>query len=222
MSDQDRIRQREHWQAIAEQLGLAREPEPPSPPFSPAAAEASPETSSEESSAEVKRGQDRMAQVHDYLKSGPGRRSRDTRPAEERASASVSAKPPTAQEVVEDVATPEKFESEERSSPAKRGRGRRPAPAARVSEDRPSGTSSAEAITQEMTPREPTTERHPRRGRGRGRRKKAQDPEPAAVAQEQVAPGDQDEGDDEDFGNASAWSVPSWTELIASLYRPER
>jgi hypothetical protein len=31
-----------------------------------------------------------------------------------------------------------------------------------------------------------------------------------------------DEDDNEDLSDLSSWDVPSWNELIASLYRPER
>ena len=31
-----------------------------------------------------------------------------------------------------------------------------------------------------------------------------------------------DEGDDDEVDNLSNWNVPSWNDLIASLYRPER
>jgi hypothetical protein len=38
------------------------------------------------------------------------------------------------------------------------------------------------------------------------------------------APVDESEADDEiaELGDFSNWNVPSWNELIASLYRPER
>ena len=61
-----------------------------------------------------------------------------------------------------------------------------------------------------------------RRGRGRSRSKGA----PADDAPEEAA--DQEESqpsraaDEDDDDNLSNWTVPSWQELIASLYRPER
>ena len=44
---------------------------------------------------------------------------------------------------------------------------------------------------------------------------------PAPVADPAVAPEPDDEDDDEGESYAD-WNVPSWQELIASLYRPDR
>jgi hypothetical protein len=82
----------------------------------------------------------------------------------------------------------------------------------------------------EESPSVAASEKRSRRGRGRGRRKKDEPaperevgrtdeeeaPEPADTAPEA------DDIADEDIGNPSTWNVPSWNELIASLYRPDR
>jgi hypothetical protein len=68
-----------------------------------------------------------------------------------------------------------------------------------------------------------------RRGRGRGRSRKArktEEPTEATLVEEdteEVEPPAADTDDDSDeVDNLSDWNVPSWQELIASLYRPER
>jgi hypothetical protein len=69
-----------------------------------------------------------------------------------------------------------------------------------------------------------------RRGRGRGRARtkqgKAQRSSDEPTADEEQGQTEnraaEDEGKDEELDNLSDWNVPSWTELIASLYRPER
>jgi hypothetical protein len=72
-------------------------------------------------------------------------------------------------------------------------------------------------------------DRQRRRGRGRGRRKK--DLAELEEATEDRAEGqrpvdghqrDPDDADTEDMDTLSDWNVPSWAELIASLYRPDR
>jgi hypothetical protein len=64
-----------------------------------------------------------------------------------------------------------------------------------------------------------------RRGRGRPRQRPAKPAEPQAISEDEPEPdepaNDRDFGDDEPT-DLSEWDVPSWQELIASLYRPER
>jgi hypothetical protein len=71
----------------------------------------------------------------------------------------------------------------------------------------------------------PERESRGRRGRGRPRQRttKTAESQPA----EQDEPATHEAADDNDFGDdepndLSEWNVPSWQELIASLYRPER
>jgi hypothetical protein len=48
-------------------------------------------------------------------------------------------------------------------------------------------------------------------------------PEEGTAAAETPAQGEEPETDDEEeIDNLSDWNVPSWNDLIASLYRPER
>jgi hypothetical protein len=86
-------------------------------------------------------------------------------------------------------------------------------------------SSSAESTA----PAEETSDRSRRRGRGRGRpRKDRAEKETAEVQTEgkseelpdQAPP--EDDLNQEEMDTLSDWNVPSWAELIASLYRPER
>jgi hypothetical protein len=83
-------------------------------------------------------------------------------------------------------------------------------------------------VTAKDEPGEATEEESPereRRGRGRSRPRSAKTAEPETAEQDE--PVKEEAADDSDFGDdepndLSEWNVPSWQELIASLYRPER
>ncbi len=68
------------------------------------------------------------------------------------------------------------------------------------------------------------------RNRGRGRRRREEEAEVAEVGtadEDEVQEsggtvGFEEEGDEEEVANYANWSVPSWRDLIASLYRPDR
>jgi len=117
-------------------------------------------------------------------------------------------------------------EAEDRPRRGRR-RGRRPSreegPVAETQGEQPGGEDQPVA---EETDR--SSEASRRRGRGRGRHKKLErdddNAETALVDEEpeQQAPPTDEEADDEEVDNLSNWNVPSWNDLIASLYRPER
>jgi hypothetical protein len=60
----------------------------------------------------------------------------------------------------------------------------------------------------------------PPQPRGKGGKKSRKDAEESVS----VDPGDtgEAEADNEEIDTLSDWNVPSWAELIASLYRPDR
>lgn len=98
------------------------------------------------------------------------------------------------------------------------GRGRRPRESAETQE------SSGQPATDEAAPAQESGERKERgrRGRPRGRRgAEVEEPEATPEPVEQAA-SEAGEEDIEEVDTLSDWSVPSWNELIASLYRPER
>jgi hypothetical protein len=104
-------------------------------------------------------------------------------------------------------------------------RGGRGAPAAQEAE----GPAPPEGESAEHEgPSDEKRERGRRRGRGRPRREEIAE-RPAEVDEEAASeepveePKDkEDDAPDDDIDTLSDWNVPSWQELIASLYRPER
>jgi hypothetical protein len=91
------------------------------------------------------------------------------------------------------------------------------APAAEMTESIPPGTESEEE-----------SERRPRRRRSRGRTPDREETPRVAVTANADEPDDVEEeelepaGRDEEVDDLSNWNVPTWAELIGSLYRPER
>jgi hypothetical protein len=122
----------------------------------------------------------------------------------------------SADEAVEESAkAPEDDESEDRS---RRRRGRR---GRRGSKGETAGAETTADAAPGAEDESKEQETGNRRGRGRGRQRPAkaevEKEEPASIAATDDA--DLPDEDAEDF---SEWNVPSWQELIASLYRPER
>jgi hypothetical protein len=204
------------WQEIAEQLGLPPEPasQPevatvPQPPL--------PETDWSRSDAELPAEPvaTDMSEPDAPIESAltPTEDPVPSMLAQEEAVAErvePSAEPTDAAEVHEEQARNE-------LSPGGRRRRRRGSSKANGAEPTDDGGGAKEPAGDE-----PETEAKPdhgrRRGRGRSRSKKSDDqralthePEPAAE--------DTSDNDDEDM---SGWSIPSWQELIDSLYRPDR
>jgi hypothetical protein len=75
----------------------------------------------------------------------------------------------------------------------------------------------------------PGSDRPKRRGRGRGRQKPVEAVKTGRLATPKQEPGAEvvaaegaEDAELEDVRSLSNWNVPSWNELIASLYRPER
>jgi hypothetical protein len=115
---------------------------------------------------------------------------------------------------------------QEKKSPKRRGRrgGRRsdgrPALADRTEE--PEGRDEALG-SHEEEPREQDKEPDRRRGRGRGRqRKSARADETISETKTGSETGEREEAGDAEVDSLSDWNVPSWAELIGSLYRPDR
>jgi hypothetical protein len=90
--------------------------------------------------------------------------------------------------------------------------------------------SAAENIEEEpREPRERKRDDRERGGRGRGRRPVEQPP-PELDEEDTLEPEEElerteplpEEEDDEEIDKLTDWNVPSWNDLIGSLYRPER
>jgi hypothetical protein len=213
MSDQDRNRQREHWQAIAEQLGLDAEPEsairesipakeplwrlekPPTEPL-PEVGDSLPEEAEE---------------VIPFI---------EERPLETPIAEPFGAGIEFAEK------EPEQPAELERERPSRgRGRRRRGGREEESSGRDQSRESSETATVREKSTREESEEERGRRDRGRGRHRTGKSTRPVGASSDVKTAKDQEpEPDDEieELGDFSIWNVPSWNELIASLYRPER
>ena len=218
--DEERLRQ--HWQELAEQLGLESEPESPAVgKLSPK--ETSPARPSEPAIKEVKEsweGQERSSPAQHQSISGSEPIAEESAPADWPVRDEVESQ--------EDRSSAPQSGTEE--APRRR-RGRR-------SEDQPRGsrTKNTSAVSepgpQEVSPPGETIDeksagRGPRRRKGSPRRSRdeetpisvgeieSQEPPPASE------PNDKD-ADKDDLDTLTDWNVPSWTELIDSLYRPDR
>ena len=225
MSEPNRSREREHWQAIAEQLGLAPEPE------NPAGSEACPREpvamkgakQSLEPPAAAVEPEERSREERPPPRGRPRRSGRadDGRPPRV-----ASGRPPVAKPATEGPGA-----AEERPAP-RQGRGRRsPRPKIETGREHADATVAAESSSE--GPGEagapPLAERSARPGRGRGRQQKpkavvAKEKAPIAAEIRQPKPlsNDTDDAELDDVRSLTNWNVPSWNELIASLYRPER
>jgi hypothetical protein len=189
MTHQDQDKQRQHWQAIAEQLGL------------------------DSSTGEPRPGHERPSPVRQQAEESPGAGKPEPpdRPADTQEAGLAPEEPSEVKEPKSAALglEPEKAPEEETEATGQRERrGRR------------GGRRSAKSQADDLEASEGAAETGRRRKSTRVRKKDAGD-QPAEVSPEgsPATDADEDEGDFEDF---SDWSVPSWNELIASLYRPSR
>jgi hypothetical protein len=225
MNDPDRIREREHWQAIAEQLGLSPEPEEPSA-SEVERKQTHPEPQHKRTGEQAASPIERAELLEEEPSPRRGRRGRTMRTEEEAAERAEPKKPPT--EESEDTAAHLAPPGEERPVP-KRGRQRRSARSPARPEREASDTPSDVLSSGEIEEADQAAERPKRRSRGRGRQKKTGEikTSPKTVKDDEQghtpsAPDEEEETEAEDVRSLSNWNVPSWNELIASLYRPER
>jgi hypothetical protein len=208
MSDQAQSNhESNHWDELARQLGL----EPGEPVATPPAKEAKPVQASRP--AEFREKEAREVDSSDEFERESVAEPEVER-GEDKAPMGEEASPAADQSPVEEPPAQERARRGRRGG----GRGRRTRDAAETQES--SGRSAAD----EAAPAEESAERKERgrRGRRHGRRgAEAEEPEATPEVVEQAA-SDQGEDDIEEVDTLSDWSVPSWNELIASLYRPER
>jgi hypothetical protein len=217
MTDHERNRQRDHWQAIAEQLGLARDAEPAEPEHEAGHERATPapppaERADEPEEMITAQGADQQETVF------------STEDSDQARAVDV---PETLTEVQdEDVDAPS--EESDAQHGRRRGRRRRGGKSRRRNEEKvnePGERGISRAGDSTLEEGEEDLPRGPRR-RGRGH-ERIDEAEAEAEAADLPAPEtiEQEADDDteiEELGDFSNWNVPSWNELIASLYRPER
>jgi hypothetical protein len=203
--------EQDRWAELAQELGLDPEPDAPARLKSAAAPESRPVAASggrrEKAEAEPA-PEDATSEVAPPR----GRRRR----------ASASEEEPTEMAEPESPGAPEE-PVEEKPSRGRRGRrGRRSEGRSRRGQARDSEGGGESAAEREDTPDSGET---PRRRRARGRSQSAEPRPEAAVEKEgedEVVHRTAEEEADEESSDVSKLNVPSWQELIASLYRPER
>jgi len=229
--DQNEEERRRHWQELAEQLGL--EPEPAvSPPGPPASAK---ETGrpAEEPAREAREEECEPAVPAQQI---PPRRDFE-RAEDEGAHAFHEGAHAFEEMEAESERRPDAGEEAAQESPPaskpRRGRrsGQRPDRSSLPAAAAP--TSEPAAEQDDDRPRERRRRGRGGRGRGRGRDRdrdenvdrrddveaETEEPEPTETA----PPAEDSAGNDsDDVDTLSDWNVPSWNELIASLYRPDR
>jgi hypothetical protein len=180
MNEPEKNSQRDHWQAIAEQLGLSSEPEaserPREEPFVKAPAAPAPIEKA------FARQEDREPEAPD--------REFDPEPQAESPALRDEELPS------EDGDSPK----DDRPRRGRRRRGQKNGPAADEGEGRA-----------------------PRRGRGRKPQPEEESgPTDDELPTEEKAPSESPDDDDDEIPRMSEWNVPSWNDLIASLYHPDR
>jgi hypothetical protein len=228
MSDPDRTRQREHWQAIAEQLGLSSEPEVmPSGSSTPASSEKRiPEPPSKFSQREERQEEASSPAEKESLipVASQGRESSSVMPEPVKEPERPEVMPPLDRE---EEASTYAEDRGERSAKTRRGRrGRGPRDKGSVEGKEGEAHSQEELLSAEPAGRKAA--RPSRRGGGQGRGRKERfavesDKPPGQPREKEPAPPADNEDDDaDDLSSLKDWNVPSWNELIASLYRPER
>lgn len=233
MRDQDRQPPRSHWDELAEQLGVptGSEAVPPAPPPS----------AKEEAAAKPRHAESAGQQPESLPMNEPGRRGqhsggRRRRPSHPPEDAPEAHQPNEAEHPApREPLDSDRPEAEGASEPADRKRSRR-----RTSRSSPTRSAPAEETEAGAAdrPREPMAEdpaaetgseetgsrgrRRGRGGRGRTREPVAAETARASTHPAQMEDESREDDSDEEIDTLSDWNVPSWFELIASLYRPER
>jgi hypothetical protein len=219
---------RDHWKELAEQLGLPPEsqgsagvPEPEGPKSRQP--EREPEARHKETAPviekrrEVERAEDRGRPHRSYSR-GPHE------PAQ------VS-EPPATREDIERPPQPEAAELQE-ERPSRRGE----RPSAREEDAEVRGPESHEEKPGVLAGQEEEHSRGRRRRGGRGGKRRQEEdrpegkgrrgrdvaPKPKAEVVEEKATQTVEEDDADDMEDLTNWTVPSWQDLISSLYRPDR
>jgi hypothetical protein len=225
--ESDLQNQRKHWEELASQLGLEPEPDlkkesatdniPPKlvPPVLPASPPPVLPASRPDAAKE--------------LRSSSEQGSSESRREHQRFPASENSREMTFSQEKDQPEPYGETETEGPSVPPARGRGGRSAKKSRPPDlERQPGGSSKGSFGEPQETREDLEKSENRRGKGkrRGRRKKIahgeRDEETSGGEEVGARPSSGPEDDNEEADNLSDWSVPSWTELIASLYRPDR
>lgn len=203
----DRAKRLGHWQAIAEQLGLSDDrPQPPAPKDSPG------EASMRAPAVDESRTRDQRSEQHQEVGEGQLQKSAETE----------SDFDPAGEYQSEDQQASEEAPKETRSA----GRRRRRRRASARQQDEPEQDSASfdeqdEDLDQEseaiLSPNQP-----PHLSAEEEDLEDVMSEEPEEELEPAAAEAAGEDDDEEETINYTTWNIPSWTEIIASLYRPER
>jgi len=234
MPEQD---EQDRWSQLARELGLEPGPEPAAAP--PPAPPAVPEPPREPVAKALPARQEEPP-AEELLPRA--RRRRESAPPEQRADLATHGEELFGEPAAAALGAPESAErpaevasGDEDHRPGRRRRGRRADHNGAADAPMAPGEPGTEPVEAEGPPSEPqgeaAGEERPRRRRGRGRRRgsapNAEAPpraealprvsaEPETIEMEDMIPPSDEEADQD----LSGWNVPTWQELIASLYRP--
>ncbi len=222
--DEERLRQ--HWQELAEQLGLESGPEPtavqkpalkatgPASQAPPARAETREEFSEGKKRTVSPRDQSPLTSLPVSEGSAPAAWQTEDQP-EEAISEQSSVSEATGAETV-------------RRRPARRSeRGDRPRRSRASDASKGRKTEAAESSpVREPVEEKPVERSRRRRKESSGQPREEEAADPSADRQLEEPPdtpqSPAEEADKDDLDTLTDWNVPSWTELIDSLYRPDR
>jgi hypothetical protein len=233
------------WDDLFADLGLPTETSPATAPAAPEPPTAVQHEATEKEEASPARGRRRRSPVVAAPEEEPAVAEAIEQPAAltiESTEVAVPAEEPAMEATAGE--TPVAADGEEAPAPRgrsrrrRRGRGSKSAPAAEAipaelgSEAAAAGTEAPAAEIAESIPsgteNEEKADRGPRRRRSRGRNPEREEAPRVAVKANDNEPDDAEEGElepvsrDEEVDDLSNWNVPTWAELIGSLYRPER
>jgi hypothetical protein len=209
-----------HWQVLAEQLGL--EPETPAE-STPAVREVATPKARPHHVPEHKQMKSAEFPVDEETSFSRGRHHDAPAPVE----APVEAETPDASPEAEDDTG--RGDDDLEKPRGSEGRGRRRRRRGSKAPNKNEASESTDTPTEATDANAPPEKDDARRGRGRGR-PRSESPKPAPRRVEPVAEDDEAPAakaapateDDDVMDDLSNWQAPSWQELIASLYRPER
>jgi hypothetical protein len=225
MSESD---DRQRWQAMLEDLGLPAEPEPS--PVSVVAKgsepESAPEPKADENPTDEVQVGEAEASVAPREKRGGDRPARGRRRRGSARDKVESATTAGAAEVDAGTAKPVQSVEEEEKSPAGRRRRRRGRRGKVAAAEEPAHSTAIAPENAEIKEATETPEVAPIGARFEEELPALPDHGPSIEEENEESPeelvpaGLADEEDDEELDDLSGWSVPSWADLVAGLYRP--
>jgi len=211
--------EKDHWKALAEELGLPPE-SPETPPTS-----ASPESQGLTAAVSVETSQS-LASPSSFEQTSeagdvPGSSQLQCPSSVPEASSSSPRLIADEEERAEVVLPEESTETVETPEQEERPRRRRRTRSSKKSRKRTEAETTDTATEIEKA----SEEERPRRRRRRRSKKTDKESEASSdTEKEQETPSEEtprDEEDDEEIEDFSTWNVPSWAEIIDGLYRPE-